>query len=137
MADEGQETQEERLKRRDMNDWQAQRLLSRSMIRQIMQELMEEEMRDSKGATLTGQQVVEPQLQAHNVIIAEEAWHVKRVAGQDGRIAELQRYANRVVQYLTYSILGQHSDQDLARIKGCKFQELLRRYDNCLRVGME
>ena len=131
--EEGQETPEERLKQRDMNDWQAQRLLSRSMLRQIMQELMEEELRDSKGASLTGQQVMEPQLQPYNVTI-EEAWHVKRVAGQDGRIAELQRYADRVVQYLTYSILGQHSDQVLARIKGCKFSELLRRYEDCFKV---
>ena len=36
MAEEdGQETQEERSKRRDMTDWQAQRLLSRSMLRQV------------------------------------------------------------------------------------------------------
>jgi hypothetical protein len=135
MAEEDEQgTQEERSKRRDMNDWQAQRLLSRSMLRQIMQELVEEELRDSKGTILTGQQVEEPQLQLQNVTIADEAWHVKRIAGQDGRIAELQRYANRVVQYLTYSILGQHADQVLARIKGCKFSELLLRYEDCLKV---
>jgi hypothetical protein len=99
-----------------------------------MQELVDEERRDSNKETLMGQQDGKLQLQLHNVTISDEAWHVKRIADQDGRFAELQRYVNRVVQYLTSCILGQHSDQVLARIKGCKFSELLRRYDDCLKV---
>jgi hypothetical protein len=134
MDDEEQKTQEENLKQIDINDWQAQRLLSRSMLRQIMQEMVDEEMRDPDRTALSGHQDGNWQFQLHNATIPDEAWHVKRVADQDGRIAELQRYVARVVQYVSYCIWGRHADQFLAKIKGCKFSELLRRYDDCLKL---
>ena len=66
MDDEEQKTQEENLKQRDINDWQAQRLLSRSMLRQIMQEMVDEEMRDPDRTALSGHQDGDWQFQLHN-----------------------------------------------------------------------
>jgi hypothetical protein len=73
-------------------------------------------------------------MQLHNATIPDEAWHVKRITSEGERIEELQRYVTRVVQYLSYCISGQQADQLLARIKGCKFADLLRRYSECLEV---
>ena len=67
------------------------------MLRQIMQERLDEELRDSDRGASVGRQDEKPQLQLHNVTISDEAWHVRRIADQDGRVAELQRYVNRVV----------------------------------------
>ena len=72
-----------------------------------MQERLDEEIRDSHAAAMAEQENEVPQLQFHNVMVPDEAWHIKRVANQDIRIVELQRYMNRVIQYLTYCILGQ------------------------------
>ena len=134
MDDEEQKTHEENLKQRDINDWRAQRLLSRSVLRQIIQESIDDEMRDPDRTALLGHQDGNWQLLLHNAIVPDEAWYIKRVADQDGRIAELQRYVTRVVQYVSYCIWGQHADHFLAKIKGCKFSELMHRYDDCLKL---
>ena len=105
-----------------MDDWQAQRLLSRNTLRQIMQERLDEEMLDSDAAAMAGQEDDMPQFYLHNAIASNEAWHIKRVANQDNRVAELQKYVSRVVQYSTYCILGQHSDRVLAKIKDASSQ---------------
>jgi hypothetical protein len=43
----------------------------------------------------------QPHMQLHNATIPDEAWHVKRITREDERIAELQRYVTRVVQYMS------------------------------------
>jgi hypothetical protein len=41
----------------------------------------------------------------------------------------------RVVQYMAYCICGQQAGQLLAKVKGCRFAELLCRYDDCIRIA--
>ena len=97
-----------------------------------MQELIDEEASRPEKTIASGDEQLRVQL--HNATIADEAWHVKLIASEDERIAELQRYVARVVQYLSYCICGQHADQLLSRIKGSKFAVLLRRYNECIKV---
>jgi hypothetical protein len=59
----------------------------------------------------------QPHMQLHNATIPDEAWHVRRITSENERVAELQRYVTRVVQYLSYCICGQHADPLLARIR--------------------
>jgi hypothetical protein len=119
-----------------MNDWQAERLLSRSALQRMVQEMIEEGADQYEKTVMSGNG--QPHVHLHDAIISDEAWHVKRVLSEDERVAELQRYVTRVVQYLSYCICGQHADQLLAKIKGCKFAELLRRegQDSEQKMGM-
>jgi hypothetical protein len=67
----------------------------------------------------------EAQYQAHPipttedlaVAIQDEAWSIQDVPGCDQRVAELDHYVARVVQYLTYCIAGQESGDMLSRAK--------------------
>ena len=131
-GEDAQTNQEKRSRQNDINDWQAQRLLSRSMLQQIVQELIDEEASRPEKTIASGDEQLRVQL--HNATIADEAWHVKLIASEDERIAELQRYVARVVQYLSYCICGQRADQLLSRIKDSKFAVLLRRYNECIKV---
>ena len=48
------------------------------------------------------------------VTIQNEAWNILEKLGCDRRVAELDRYIARVVQYLTYCIAGQESGEMLS-----------------------
>ena len=115
------------------SNWQAQRLQTRDVSQQMVREMIDEASEQSEKTVMSGSEQPQPQL--HDAIISDEAWHVKRIAGKNERVAELQRYVMRVVQYVAYGICGRHADQLLARIKGRPFSELLRQYNECLRIA--
>jgi len=117
----------------DANDWQAQRLQTRTALQQMVREMIDEASEKSEKTVVSGHE--QPQLQLHDAIISDEAWHVRRITGGNERVAELQRYVMRVVQYVAYGICGRHADQFLARIKGCPFSELLRQYNECIKIA--
>jgi hypothetical protein len=114
-------------------DWQAQRLHAHDALQQMLQEEIDEASEQSERTVISGAE--QPQLQLQDVMTPDEAWHVKRLANKNECVAELQRYVMRVVQYLTYSICGRHAEQHLARIKGRSFGELLRHYQECIRIA--
>ena len=120
---------ESRSKQEDIDDWQAQRLLSRNTLRQMIQEVIDD------GTDQSERTCVSVNEQTLGAVIPDEAWHVKRVPHENEQVFELQRYVMRVVQYMAYCICGQQTGQLLAKIKGCQFAELLCRYDDCIRIA--
>jgi hypothetical protein len=99
----------------------------------MLQEIIYETSEQSERTVVSG--VEQPQPQLHDVMTSDEAWHVTRIADRNECVAELQRYVMRVVQYVTYSISGRYAEQHLARIKGRSFWELLRHYQECIKVA--
>ena len=80
-------------------------------------------------STIAQDQTLSTSMQADVVVITQdEAWGIQDVSGCDRRVAELDRYIARVVQYLTYCIAGQESGEMLSRAKGFSIDELISLY---------
>ena len=64
-------------RQKDINDWQAQRLLSRDALRQVIQEVIDEGTDQSARTCMSGND------EALGRIVLDEAWHLKRVPSEN------------------------------------------------------
>ena len=106
--DQQKEKQKEKAKAQKIRDaqWQTQRVLLRQKHLQAVKAKM-----NFDSTTVQGQALPTSMPEDVVIVTQDEAWNIQEVQGCDRRVAEMDRYVARVVQYLTYSIAGQESGE--------------------------